>query len=343
MDFVSTAASVIQLAGAGLSLAKTIFEIYQEGAEGNKQLKELSMFINTTSTILEEIGNAFQNESKLSKPIISENAILTAVNIIKECSDSFDAIREVVNKAQTSTAGLLRLQLKKSQLASLQSRLSNLKEDLALMLQVLTLAHIKSQNSQTDEETCQRVLVVENNIKKSYISQQNAHDREPTREVTAYYDEEGQSIKGPNTPDFSPHWQVNMPPKCQVSTNGNQAPEAAIDQSSSPRFTEEIVVSNPKATKISYWSALSITRVEGEVQLDRTTHIEREDSRIHATLPAPRVYGREITPAWRDSLEDDIPRYYGVLQTGNFDHDTLSANNVVDRLLREWTTLYSEL
>ncbi|KAF7125317.1 hypothetical protein CNMCM5793_001495 [Aspergillus hiratsukae] len=37
----------------------------------------------------------------------------------------------------------------------------------------------------------------------------------------------------------------------------------------------------------------TLTRVEGEVNLDRTSHVEREDTRTSAPLPNPRVYGRE--------------------------------------------------
>ncbi|RHZ63927.1 uncharacterized protein CDV56_109283 [Aspergillus thermomutatus] len=37
----------------------------------------------------------------------------------------------------------------------------------------------------------------------------------------------------------------------------------------------------------------TLTRVEGEVNLDRTSHVEREDTRTSAPLPDPRVYGRE--------------------------------------------------
>ncbi|KAL4799649.1 hypothetical protein BDV19DRAFT_376109 [Aspergillus venezuelensis] len=40
-------------------------------------------------------------------------------------------------------------------------------------------------------------------------------------------------------------------------------------------------------------TTLAAERVEGEVQLDRTSHVEREDTRTSAPLPDPRVYGKE--------------------------------------------------
>ncbi|KAL2868512.1 putative Woronin body protein HexA [Aspergillus lucknowensis] len=40
-------------------------------------------------------------------------------------------------------------------------------------------------------------------------------------------------------------------------------------------------------------TTLVTERVEGEVNLDRTSHVEREDTRTSAPLPDPRVYGKE--------------------------------------------------
>ncbi|BCS29416.1 putative Woronin body protein HexA [Aspergillus puulaauensis] len=40
-------------------------------------------------------------------------------------------------------------------------------------------------------------------------------------------------------------------------------------------------------------TTLAAERVEGEVNLDRTSHVEREDTRTSAPLPDPRAYGKE--------------------------------------------------
>ncbi|KAL4925769.1 putative Woronin body protein HexA [Aspergillus undulatus] len=40
-------------------------------------------------------------------------------------------------------------------------------------------------------------------------------------------------------------------------------------------------------------TTLAAERVEGEVNLDRTSHVEREDTRTSAPLPDPRVHGKE--------------------------------------------------
>ncbi|KAJ5397574.1 hypothetical protein N7509_005687, partial [Penicillium cosmopolitanum] len=49
----------------------------------------------------------------------------------------------------------------------------------------------------------------------------------------------------------------------------------------------------PSSYRSDAVSETTQTRVEGEVQLDRTSGVEREDTRISATLQGPRVKGRE--------------------------------------------------
>lgn len=68
MDVVGSAAAIVQLAGVGLTLAKTLYSLYEEGPAGNEQLNHLSSYVHTTATILEEIGKVFEDESKATKP-----------------------------------------------------------------------------------------------------------------------------------------------------------------------------------------------------------------------------------------------------------------------------------
>ncbi|KAJ5099445.1 hypothetical protein N7532_006446 [Penicillium argentinense] len=49
----------------------------------------------------------------------------------------------------------------------------------------------------------------------------------------------------------------------------------------------------PSSYRSDAVSETTQTRVEGEVQLDRTSGVEREDTRASAPLPDPRVYGKE--------------------------------------------------
>lgn len=49
----------------------------------------------------------------------------------------------------------------------------------------------------------------------------------------------------------------------------------------------------PSSYRSDAVSETTRTRVEGEVKVDRTSRVEREDTRISAPLPDPRVYGKE--------------------------------------------------
>ncbi|KAJ5524776.1 hypothetical protein N7494_011426 [Penicillium frequentans] len=64
----------------------------------------------------------------------------------------------------------------------------------------------------------------------------------------------------------------------------------------------------PSSYRSDAVSETTQTRVEGEVQLDRTSHVEREDTR-QAPLPDPRVYGKEEVD-FRVQEERPAPRRY---------------------------------
>ncbi|KAJ5176649.1 uncharacterized protein N7482_002526 [Penicillium canariense] len=70
----------------------------------------------------------------------------------------------------------------------------------------------------------------------------------------------------------------------------------------------------PSSYRSDAVSETTHTRVEGEVQLDRTSRVEREDTRTSAPLPDPRVYGKEevdfrIQQEDRTATANYAPRY----------------------------------
>lgn len=145
MDVVGSAAAIVQLAGVGLTLAKTLYSLYEEGPAGNEQLNHLSSYVHTTATILEEIGKVFEDESKATKPVISNKAITTATDIVTRCSATFDTLQEMADNARKTTMGLLMLPLRASRLKLLQSRLEQSKADLQLMIQIILYARLKNE------------------------------------------------------------------------------------------------------------------------------------------------------------------------------------------------------
>lgn len=145
METVGAAAAIIQLAGVGLTLAKTLYSLYGEGASGNEQVKELSFYVKSTSIALEAVGNVFQEESKAPKPLISENAIITANDVVSRCTDIFNKLGKIAEDGQKSTFSLMVFPLKSSRLQVMQTRLEQSKLDLQLMMQVIIYARLMVQ------------------------------------------------------------------------------------------------------------------------------------------------------------------------------------------------------
>ncbi|KAJ5723870.1 hypothetical protein N7488_001905 [Penicillium malachiteum] len=73
----------------------------------------------------------------------------------------------------------------------------------------------------------------------------------------------------------------------------------------------------PSSYRSDAVSETTQTRVEGEVQLDHTSHVEREDTRVPAPLPDPRVYGKEEVDL---HIQDDRT-------TRRFDSQTYQSRN----------------
>ena len=145
MEVVGAAASIIQLASVGLTLAKTLYSICDEVASGNKQVKELSFFVRSTSIALEEVGKIFEEESRKTKPLISKNAATTANDVIFRCTDVFNELGKMAENRQKNKLSQLTFSLKSSRRQDLQARLEQSKVDLQLMLQVIIYAQLKAE------------------------------------------------------------------------------------------------------------------------------------------------------------------------------------------------------
>lgn len=143
MEVVGTAAAIIQLAGVGFTLAKTLYTLYDQGASGNEQVKELSFYIRSTSIAFEEVGKIFEEEGKSETPLISNNAIIDANEVVARCMAIFNKLAQMAEDGQKNAIGLLTFLLKSSRLRVLQTRLDQSKVHLQLMMQVITYARLK--------------------------------------------------------------------------------------------------------------------------------------------------------------------------------------------------------
>lgn len=143
MEAVGTAAAIIQLAGVGLALAKTLYRVSDEISSGKKQLKDLAFYVQSTSVVLEEVGKVFEEEDTASKPLISTNAITTANDVVARCKVIFDKLHRFAADSRDDTFGSLKFILRSSRRQRLQAGLEQSKSDLQLMMQVIIYARLK--------------------------------------------------------------------------------------------------------------------------------------------------------------------------------------------------------
>lgn len=143
MEVVGTAAAIIQLAGVGLALAKALYSVSDEVSSGKNQIKDLAFYVQSTSAVLDEVGKVFKEEGAALKPLISNNAITTANEVVARCKVIFDKLDGLVKDSRNGAFGLIKLVLKSSRRQRLQAGLEQSKSDLQLMMQVIIYARLK--------------------------------------------------------------------------------------------------------------------------------------------------------------------------------------------------------
>lgn len=147
----SIAASAIQVAGAGLSVAKTLHAYVQEVKSAHKHVKAVAVEVKLTSSVLEHLG-ALLNENEAEK-LCTKNVVTDAQDALSGCKDAFNEIDNTFKalvKAQpegtrtVSTTARFAWPFKKGKLEALQANLERLKSTLLLMLSVLSYAREKA-------------------------------------------------------------------------------------------------------------------------------------------------------------------------------------------------------
>lgn len=147
MEPLSVAASVLEVAGAGLKLATTLYTFAETVFHADKELKNVARDLSLTSSVIKELGTVLEQDQ--ASRICSQNAIQTAKDTIQGCQDVSREIDAAMqrslrseNKSKPSVPFLRRLiwPLKERRMELIRSNLEKLKSTLMLMLQVLQYA-----------------------------------------------------------------------------------------------------------------------------------------------------------------------------------------------------------
>ncbi|KAF9693507.1 hypothetical protein EKO04_008472 [Ascochyta lentis] len=138
-ELLGLVASVIQVAGAGVQLSKTLYDYVDGVATADRRIKDIASEIKMTSIVIEELGDVFKHEETAS--LVSKKAVKTANDTITECSTLFAQIDATLKKSKKSTFGRLTLPFRDTKLELLRSHVDKLKSTLQLLMQVLTHAY----------------------------------------------------------------------------------------------------------------------------------------------------------------------------------------------------------
>lgn len=158
MAEIGLVASVLQVAGAGLKLSQTLYQYADGVTTADRRIKDIAKDLQLTSFVIEELSNIFQLES--SSTVLSEKAIKTAHDTVKECAHVFVEINKAITKTKKNSLGKFLLPFRDPKLELLRSNIDRLKSNLQLLMQVLTHAHqIASQYVKPFIESCWYIIL----------------------------------------------------------------------------------------------------------------------------------------------------------------------------------------
>jgi hypothetical protein len=147
----SIATGALQVASAGIALAKTLHDYLESVKSAHKHIKAIAIEVGLTSSVLEHLGKLLEEHE--TEKLCSKNIVTDAKAAFSGCEDAFrevdEAIKVLVKPPTNGTKNVslsasLFWPFKKGKLEALQANLERLKTTLLLMLSVLGYARDKA-------------------------------------------------------------------------------------------------------------------------------------------------------------------------------------------------------
>ncbi|KAJ5737279.1 uncharacterized protein N7483_002404 [Penicillium malachiteum] len=317
--------------------------LYDEVSSGNQQVKELSFFVRSTSIALEEVGKVFEEESRTTTSLVSENLIANANDVIFTCTEIFNKLGEMAQNGQKNTLNQLTFSIKSSRLRVLQNRLEQSKLDLQLMMQVIIYARLKAGPRCTFHEPGQRRIIKQLiNEHVAVYKRDDLHGDRLTDSVSEHKPHCSSSslnfaLRNANDGPESPYRNDTAPSHSEEPQSHKNRPSkmSGSDQSEDQSCSETDRSPNPRVANISYWSALYLVccpclRREKAIRMEA-----KQNSISRANQPMSLCATQDLGLGSRQSI-------YSLGEAGisidSVDEET--ADSELDRLLRHWTTIY---
>lgn len=159
VDAIGLAASIVQIVSTGVQVSVYLYNFAETVSSAGKALKEISNDIAFTASVLDQLRQTLESEKHHGTA--SKEALLTAQNLVKECSNLFEAILALIKKhfprAEESQRKRTKLDALKwpfiqPKIEVMRSNLEKHKTKLILMTQVLTFAKIAASELVLDLE-----------------------------------------------------------------------------------------------------------------------------------------------------------------------------------------------
>lgn len=146
LEIVGVVASTFQLAEIGIKLSVKLCSFYRQIKDADNSAQRLASDVSLTCSILYQLGKILEQDSQTK--LCSQQAFLTAQEVLEECEKIFSQIDEAIQKKDPSSGkskwerGTRRLTIVilGPDLDVLNSHLDKLKSTMLLMLNVIMYA-----------------------------------------------------------------------------------------------------------------------------------------------------------------------------------------------------------
>ena len=137
--------SILQVAGAGVELAKTLYTYGKTVHDAEKEINAIATEVKFTSKVFEDLATGLQQHD--TQALCSASLKVDACSTLEGCKIAFNQLDSAVQsslkkstRGRPSFSARAKWPLNKSKMAALQANLERLKTALSLMLDVLNLA-----------------------------------------------------------------------------------------------------------------------------------------------------------------------------------------------------------
>lgn len=314
-EIFGTAASVLQVAEVGFSLATTLYKYATTARSAEKDIMKIARDVKLTSKVLQRTYQQIKADQQ--GDLCTEEALFDLEDALDGCREAFEELDGVLQKSMKADGKVgwgerLKWPLKQNKLEVLRANLEKLKTTLLLMLSVLTYG---SKMQQQQRQTVKQEIKVELTLEKLQIQNLVQAKDDATKryeELSAAFAKleaklDGTAVKLPNTgkavdpnvvsftaiPSVSPSFTAMHQDRCDHENQQKHPIHTGLQLCAAA--VNELTLSIDAATK--NWQAKQVLEHEPVGQcLQETTKAFDSLKQIKQSANQPGKLGRSPSP-----------------------------------------------